>query len=454
MLRYSETEMGVVPRAESISRRILSDTITVGAWTAAAKLAGALKVLLMARVFGTSDEMDAYLIGFLVPSFAADVMAGSLTTALLPAFVEVRERESRAAASRLLGNVAASTIAVFGATAILALVCSPLLFEALASGFPSSKMALTKELFLFMLPVIPLSGIGFAWRTVLNAEQRFAAATFSYLITPLISIAALFFVVQQAGVWALAAATSIGCALEALVLAVSVHRAGYPIWPRWRGAGSAERGVLQQYWPAVAGAFLLFGAPLIDQSMAARLGPGSVSALNFGSKLVLVLLAIGPTALGTAVLPQFSLLNARNALSELRHTLRTWIVATLAITVPLTVLLMWASEPLVRILFGSGAFSEASVQAVADIQRLSFVRIPFAVLVALLLRLISSRKENRMLVPAAIIGLALTVALNYIFMRWLGAPGIALSAAVVNFALLLYLAPNIAAKMRSSLPIK
>src|SRR5258707_4269000 len=69
----NSTSSGKTP-APSLSRRftswrMLADTATVGGWTSLAKVAGAVKVILAARLFGTGHPMDAYLIAFLLPSF-------------------------------------------------------------------------------------------------------------------------------------------------------------------------------------------------------------------------------------------------------------------------------------------------------------------------------------------------------------------------------------------------
>src|SRR5258706_14804753 len=94
-------------RGRAVSWRVLFQMATVGAYTAVVKTAGAAKVVLTARAFGMSDGLDAYLIAFLLPSFVADTLSGSLGPALVPAFIDVREKQGRAAASRLYSNILA-----------------------------------------------------------------------------------------------------------------------------------------------------------------------------------------------------------------------------------------------------------------------------------------------------------------------------------------------------------
>ena len=98
----------------AVSWRVLFQMATVGASTGLVKIAGAAKVVFMARAFGMSDGLDAYLIAFLLPAFVCDTLAGSLNSALVPTFIEVREMEGRAAADRLYRSVLAAGAGLAG----------------------------------------------------------------------------------------------------------------------------------------------------------------------------------------------------------------------------------------------------------------------------------------------------------------------------------------------------
>ena len=102
-----------------------------------------------------------------------------------------------------------------------------------------------------------------------------------------------------------------------------------------------------------------------------------------------------------------------------------------AVGIPLVLLLVFFSEPIVSILFERGAFSTQDTSLVSNIQIYYFLQIPFYVLVLLMMRLISSLKANRWLMLVASINFILNVVLNYVFMRWMGVAGIALSTSIV-----------------------
>jgi putative peptidoglycan lipid II flippase len=193
----------------------------------------------------------------------------------------------------------------------------------------------------------------------------------------------------------------------------------------------------------MAGSFLMGSTSLVEQSMAAMLGPGSVSALAYGSKVTALLLGIGSVAVSTAVLPHFSRMVTRGDWSGVRHTLLTYARLIVLITLPLTVVLIYFSEPVVRLLFQRGAFTEADTQLVAWVQALHTLQIPVFVLGILIVRLISALQANRILMWGAGINLLFNIAATYLLMKWLGVAGIALSTSLMyllSTSFLLYMA--------------
>ena len=412
---------------------------TVGAYTGLVKIAGAAKVVFTARAFGMSDGLDAYLIAFLLPSFIGDTLAGSLTSAFVPTFIEVRELEGRESANRLYRSVLAASAALLTLAALVFGLLAPWVLRVLASSFPAPKLALTVSMFWVMLPIIPFAAFSVTWRSILNTEGHFAIPAVLPALTPLATIAFLLRFGNSWGVYSLAAGTLVGSAAEVVLLAVGMSRRGFPILPQWGGRGWALDQVVAQYGPVIAGVLLLGGAPLIDQSIAAMLASGSVAALNYGTRLNTVLVAVGPSAVATAILPHFSKLTVTEDWNHIRQSLRSYALVILAVTIPAVAILIVFSQPLVRLFFERGQFTGANTGLVAQIQRFSLLQIPPAMVMALTLRLISSMKANQLLLRAAAFAATLNLALDLLLTRWIGIAGIALATAIVQFATLIYI---------------
>ncbi len=416
---------------QSVNRRIFSGLLTIGVITALVRLATAGKDLVVAGQFGTSDVLDAFLIALVLPTFAVQVLAASFNPALVPTYISVRELEGENAAERLFSSASCAGIGLLVGVSLLLALAAPWLLAIVGSGFGREKLALTHVLFLLLLPLLTISGIGTIWASVLNATERFALVAAAPAFTPIMAVASLLLADKNVAIYALAIATVAGAILEAGLLAWALHRRGLPLCPRWYGVDANLRRVVQQYVPMVAGAALMSSTNLVDQSMATLLGPGSVSALSYGNKLVAFLLAVGATALGTAALPHLSRMVAYKDWAGLQHTLKTYNRLIALATIPLAGLLWLLAEPIVHLLFQRGAFTVADAQLVASVQAVYALQIPLYMLSVLLVRLISSTQSNVILLFSAAISLPLDIVLNLVLMRYLGVAGIALSTVLV-----------------------
>jgi putative peptidoglycan lipid II flippase len=414
-----------------VDRRVFGAIITVGGFSSLVNLAATVKELLVAHRFGTGDALDALLIALLLPSLASNVIAGSFSAAIVPALVHIRESQDYEAMKKLFSNVMlGSTLLLLSVSVLLALTASFLL-GVLGSGFGPEKLALTRSLFFMLLPVLLISGLGTVWAAVLNAYERFALAAVSPVMIPLMAIVFLFSMGKMWGIYALAAGTVVGFIAEVALLAWGVRRQGFILLPRWYGFDPALKRVAKQYVPMVVGALLMSCTGLVDQSMAAMLGPGSVSSLSYGNKIVALILGIGSLSVGTAVFPHFSRMVVVKDWSGLRRTLKGYGFLTLLVTVPVTLGLIYFSYPLIRVFFERGAFTSADTQRVSQIQIFLLLQVPFYLLTILIVRLLSSLNKNIVLMQAAMINLILKVILNYVFIRRFGVAGIGLSTALV-----------------------
>lgn len=418
---------------------LVRDTATVSILTILSKVGGAVKTIVIARYFGAAGVLDTYLLAFLPVSFVIDVVSGSMMNALLPAFVDAAERRGRNEALALYGSVQIRMLAILiTAAALLGAAAGPIL-HLLATGFNDDKIRLTRNLMFIMLPILPLSALNVSWRALLNAEDRFAVAAISPALVPVVTVVALVVLSRTYGIFALAIGTIGGAVAESLLLLYSVRASGAPAIA---GRSSAEgtQKVFTQYLPSAGGGLIMGASTVIDQSMAAMLGSGSVALLNYGTRLVTVVLAIGPAALSTVVLPWFSRLTAKGDSHQIRRTIVRYSLLSLAVTIPLTLILVGSSRLLVQVLFERGAFTTADTGSVARVQAYAFLRIPLSVLLALLLPMVASLKRNSLLLTVAVFSTAANILFNLLFMRSMGVAGLALSTAVVHLLAVTFLA--------------
>ena len=179
------------------------------------------------------------------------------------------------------------------------------------------------------------------------------------------------------------------------------------------------------------------GTFFLGQFMASSLGSGSVSILNYGTRLAAVLLALGPAALNVTILPRFSQLAAEGDWIVLRRSL-IWVLSTsLEIGAPIAIMFCYFSTAIVRLTLQRGAFTSADTDAVAAVQVISLLQLPFLIGITILVRTLSAMKANRVLLPLFTAALVLNTALGYVLMQRYQVTGIA-SASCIGQATLFF----------------
>lgn len=423
----------------SVNRKVFGAAMIVGTMTLGIKVVSLLKESFVAAAFGTASAYDAFVIALLVPTTIVGILSGSLNAALIPTYIEISEQENSEAAQRLYSTILMwNTLLLVGLTLLMAATVRFWL-PVMASGFDPAKLALTQNLLLWSLPIVILTGFSTTWGALLNAGDKFALVAIAPALQPLLIILTLGFFGRSWGIYALMGSTVLGVLLETMVLGSALSRRGHSLLPRWYGVTSAFRKVRGQYGACIAGAFLVSGMTVVDQAFASTLGPGSNSALNYGSKLVALVLSLGATALGTAILPQLSRMVALNNWTGIRRFLSFYSKVILAVTIPACLILILASSYIVRIMYQHGSFTAADTSLVVKVQIFYLLRIPFSTCLVLVTRTLTALRANHILLFMSFGSFTLNAVLDYLFIQRFGIAGITLSTSACSVVILLCL---------------
>jgi putative peptidoglycan lipid II flippase len=418
---------------------MLFDTLTVSAFTTLAKLMGAAKAVVLARVFGSGAALDSYLLAFLLPSFLADVFCGSLVPVLIPKLIEFECWKGRPKAIDLYGYVLRRSVWLScGAAAVV--TAGAAFVAILGAGRAGLNLRILGLLTLLMTPILPLSAVANVWRAVLNSQRCFVVPALTVTLTPAIIILCIVLAGKSSGVWILAAGTSLASLAEVAVLGMGLRSAGFPILPPRRQRDWSLLDLRNEYGFLAVATAMSAGAAFIGQSMAAALGTGSVSILNYGTRLAGVLMAIGPAALSVTILPGFSHMVAARDWERLKQSL-SWILSvSVMVAASAAAVLIFFSIPIVRLTLQRGAFTAADTRVVASVQAYSLLQLPFIVGITILMRVLSALKANRTLLPFSSAAIVLNTGLNYALMTRYGVTGIALATSLAQALLFVALA--------------
>jgi len=404
------------------------------------KVVATLKEFVVAGVFGRSDAMDAFLIAFLIPGLLINLFSESMNQALIPTLVRVRESEGETKAQDLLSSAMVWTSLLLAAGSLLMAGAARLFFPILVSRFSAEKLLLTEHLFYGLLPLVLIAGIASTCTAVLNTFEKFAWPALAPIATPIAILCSAWLLAGRLGIWTLVFANVAGSLVHLSLVVWMMGTHGYRFRARWPMVGPAMRHVAGQYGLILLSGLVASGGLLVDQGMAATLPSGSVSTLVYANRFVSVVLTLMAGTIATAVTPYFAQMVARQEWRACRHTLNTYVRLTAAVAIPVALGMMFGSHLLIRLTFQHGAFGAADTAAVAPVQTMYAIQLPFFIVSRVFYRYLVAMCRTSLIFYCGMINLVLDVILNIVLMRTMGVAGIALATSLWTVSTFLFLA--------------
>ncbi len=399
---------------------MLRNVLTVGGWTLASRVLGFARDMLIAAMLGAGPVADAFFVALKLPNLFRRLFGeGAFNAAFVPAFSGMLSAEGRPAAQRFAEETFAVMAFWLGVLTIAGEVFMPQVMAVLAPGFAAdpAKFQLAIALSRITFPYLLLICLAALVSGVLNGLERFTAASASYMLFNVISIACMLWLtpyvptVGHALSWGVSAA---GVAQLALLL-WATQRAGVPLrLPRPRLTPQI-RVLLRRMLPGLVGAGVTQLNLAVDVIIASLLPPGTVSLLYYADRVQQLPLGVIGTAVGTALLPLLSRQARAGEAEASVGTLNRAIEYALFLTLPAAVALIVSAWPVMSVLFGRGAFDAESTRLSAQSLAAYAVGLPAFVLVKAVAPAFFARGDMATPVKIGVAAVVLNLAMNVVF---------------------------------------
>jgi putative peptidoglycan lipid II flippase len=347
-------------------RHIVRNTLLVGGSFGLAAVMGLVRNMIIARQFGIGVDMDAYYAAFKLPDLLFTVVAGgALATAFIPVFTDLLANAGRASAWRLASAVTNLVVLIVAVFALSTALLAPwLVGRLIAPGFDAAQQAETVSLMRIVLLSTLVFGISSVQSGVLHGFKHFLLPALAPVLYPLGIIAGAIWLAPTWGVRGLAMGAVVGAVLHLAVKIPGLVYYGFQWWPVLDVGSVAVRRVAILMGPRILDLGVFHLTLLATTNLASRLGPGSVSALEWGWDAMQIPETLIGTAFGLVAFPTLADLAARQDVAGLRHTLGEALRAILALTIPAACALVLLGRPLLTLLYQRGAFDAAATEAV------------------------------------------------------------------------------------------
>ena len=426
---------------------LLRAASTISLFTLASRVTGLARDVVVASAFGAGASLDAFNVAFRIPNLLRRLFGeGAFTQAFVPALAQARAAEGDEATRLMVDAVATVLFCVLALTCVVGVVAAPVVVWLMASGLAHFDEAVVMTRVMF--PYIGLISLVSLSAGVLNTWKRFAVPAATPVLLNLAMIASIWALAPLCERWglpriyALAVGVMIGGVLQLAAQIPALARAG--CLPRIRLGFTAlvaawghpgVRRVMRQMAPALLGVSVAQISVLINTQIASHQGVGAVSWLDYASRLMEFPTALLGVAVGAVLIPQLSAAQARNDAAGYSGMLDWGLRLTLMLALPCSVALLVFPEALVATLFQRGQFDSLAVAKTALALRGYGCGLLGLIGVKILAPGFYARQDLRTPVTIAVVVLALTQAMNLVFVPLFGHAGLALSVglgALVN----------------------
>lgn len=421
---------------------VVQATIIIAVMTFASKFIGFVREILIAKYFGATGVVDAFLVATIIPTMVLGLFACGISTLIIPVYIEKKAKDPEYA-KRFVNWIFLIWGLIFLFASILVLIFAPFLVKVVAVGFKEERLALAVTLTRYLMLSGYLSILTGLFTGLYHAEKQFLLPTIISFVANWVLVLSIALFTPYLGInsW------TVGQTLFAIISFLSLF---YVLFRRYNffhkiSFKDIEWNEIYKFaillLPLVVSGGIETLNTIVDRTIASTLDIGSIAALNFAGRVWTIPISLLAGPIATAIFPEFSELaiGDKNTIKNYSVRLNKTIAISWYFIIPAALIFIVLSEPIVRMLFQRGAFDVKATQVTAFAVSMYSIGLFAHAANPLLGRVFYSFKNTITPVLISIATVGLNIFLNIKLGRLMGAGGIALATSLsVTFAFIVY----------------
>lgn len=332
------------------------------------RLLGFVREMLVANIFGRSYVTDAFFAAFSIPDLMFYLLVGgALNSGFMPIFNSQKAKGDEEGAWKAASTFLTVSLIFIVAFNIIGIIFAPYLMPLVANGIwkNPTAFALTVKLTRIMFTAVSFTVMAGLLGGILNSYKIFSIPSMGPVLYNVGIIIGAAFLSKAFGIYGLAFGVVLGAIANFCIMI-----------PSFRKVGPMFRFKLDLHDPLYKKMLLLMGPALIglsfsqvnlvvNQNIASMLSEGSITALRYANRIILLPLGIFASSISIAIFPTLNSLIGQNEMDKYKDTLFQGLKSILFITIPSAIGMIVLNVPIVRLLFKTGKFTEHDVSITA-----------------------------------------------------------------------------------------
>ena len=429
------------------NRQVIEKALIVLFGFLASGLLGFVRTAVLAGQFGAGAALDSFIAAQRIPEIIFTLVAGgALGSSFIPIYAKYRQQSPQQAWQLASAVMTLSAMAAALLGLLVALFAPQLVRIVLLPGRPAEGQQLAVEMVRLMMLtpfIFSISGLvmgilqshGAFWLPAIAISMNHIGIMFGALvIAPLLPAHPNVGQVGNLNALGLAYGAVLSAALHLAVQLPGLYRMKAKLLPllSWSLPGVTD--VLRLMGPRVLGLAVVQVNFLVGINLASNMVAGSLVALSTAFTLMFVAIGIIGQSIGSAVFPTLAALGAAGDLDGFKDRLSSAMRNVLYLSFPATAALILLGEPLVS-LYERGEWTAESTAATTWALTFYAVGIAGFTLLEVLSRAFYALEDTRTPVAVGILAMFANIALNLVFIQFIGDPADLARGAFAGLAL-------------------
>lgn len=400
------------------NRQLARSTLIVMIAFGVSKALSLVQTVIIAAVFGIGPEWDAFVTANRIPELIFTLIAGgALSHAFIPIFSSYLARDDKDGAWKIASNVINTLFTTtFIVSAVVFFISDWLIGSVVAPGFSPQERAQTVELMQILLVSTLIFSVSGIVMGILQSHNHFLLPALAPIMFDFGILFGIIVLMGPFGVHGIAMGAVLGAALH---LGIQI-----PGLIRYKATWKSELGlrnpvlwrVIRLMLPRVGGLGVFSLNFIVMNNIASRLGTGSVSALDWGWRLMQIPQTLVGTAMGIVIFPTLAALSELGDERGKRDAMTGALRFILIASIPSSVGLIMIGRPLISLLERGAFDASASALVYSTLQFFALGLIVHAAL-EIIARSFYADKDTLTPLYAALGGAAINLAGSYWFSR-------------------------------------
>ncbi|MFK8793961.1 murein biosynthesis integral membrane protein MurJ [Planococcus plakortidis] len=393
------------------------------------KILGFIRDIIISYFYGASNISDAYFVSMIVPGTVAGFIGIGISTGYIPIYNKIQSIEGAGIANKFTNNLISALFIIYSFIFFISFTFSKEIVGVFASGFDHETLQLSVQFTRITLVGMYIIGITHVIKGYLQIKGSYSIPELAIFPMNIITIISVFLSYHYS-IAALAYGRVLALVAQLLFMLSFAYKKGFKYIPTLSLKDKHLKSMLMIGLPIMLGVSINQINVLVDKTLASQIAVGGITALTYSSRLNEFIQGIFVLSISTALYPLISKMAALNDMNGIKKYTSDAIISINILIVPVAIGSMVLAEPIVKMVYGRGAFDESAVLLTS--QALFFYSIGMIGfgMREIISRVFYSLQNTKIPMINASIGMMLNIILNIVLSHYLGIGGLALATSI------------------------